>query len=647
MKTKASGILIALLLAGQIGYSLDGCRALLRSFVTRPTDLYFKEVAKGIEEHSIRKEKTAALVYLDYTQNEEPYFFVAFPAGNSGVGAWFKSTSPSKLESSEPVPIRREASPKNGLYGHDGLNGVEFIIKSATKKLSLEDHVLGSMRFIRDREINQKVPLEVHQNKVEYVNGKIQISRPSLNELASYILEIEPIKNTQITQRGESYDFTSTSEVTLKIRALTGEPPITPVLVSEVFKDEALKKISHKKLDEFAFLVCKEKLMAGSPRYFSKFGRDSIYSLYMLMDLMKPEAIESILTAVLSSMDSESGLISHEQSEGDYASWDRKSKGLPYRGISKPIEDYKMIDGEFAFAIAFAKYAKIYPERLKDFVDRKEARNIGQKKLLNDLFNYILKKTKAFADKPVYKNLVSLNPGEPVGNWRDSENGLGGGKYPFDVNAALVPGALRAMSELDLFFNEEQKTELARRFQVWNSKVIPLFEIHTDEISFPGVSIDERGKPVPIIHSDDSFVLAFGEPSESYLRDINSHLRHLATPVGVPVADARYATSKLKEQFDNKKYHGYVSWTMVENMILFGIEHQVLRNNISSETKTELRMTRDFIKHIVTSKAEKADGTEVFSIVFLDGKYEVVPLSGDAKSNSNQLWSHLNLVVNH
>jgi hypothetical protein len=38
--------------------------------------------------------------------------------------------------------------------------------------------------------------------------------------------------------------------------------------------------------------------------------------------------------------------------------------------------------------------------------------------------------------------------GQPVGNWRDSNEGTGYGTIPFDVNSALVPASLRATEQL-------------------------------------------------------------------------------------------------------------------------------------------------------------------------------------------------------
>lgn len=61
---------------------------------------------------------------------------------------------------------------------------------------------------------------------------------------------------------------------------------------------------------------------------------------------------------------------------------------------------------------------------------------------------YNLNRAEPFASNPSVQNLLHLRPGQPVGNWRDSNEGLGYGTIPFDVNVALVPSSLRALARL-------------------------------------------------------------------------------------------------------------------------------------------------------------------------------------------------------
>src|SRR5690606_28483469 len=41
-----------------------------------------------------------------------------------------------------------------------------------------------------------------------------------------------------------------------------------------------------------------------------------------------------------------------------------------------------------------------------------------------------------------------------------------------------------------------------------------------EPVRFPALALDGAGKPLPILHSDDGFVLVFGEPDRQELRDI-------------------------------------------------------------------------------------------------------------------------------
>ncbi|MFX7824826.1 hypothetical protein ABTK20_20755, partial [Acinetobacter baumannii] len=54
---------------------------------------------------------------------------------------------------------------------------------------------------------------------------------------------------------------------------------------------------------------------------------------------------------------------------------------------------------------------------------------------------FVLAQARPFADAPGKATLIAIKPGRMTGEWRDSNDGLGGGIYPYDVNAALVPAA--------------------------------------------------------------------------------------------------------------------------------------------------------------------------------------------------------------
>ena len=65
---------------------------------------------------------------------------------------------------------------------------------------------------------------------------------------------------------------------------------------------------------------------------------------------------------------------------------------------------------------------------------------------------YVARRAAPFAQQPVVANLISLTPGTDAGQWRDSGDGLGGGRYPYDVNAILTPAGGVGPGRVEQFF---------------------------------------------------------------------------------------------------------------------------------------------------------------------------------------------------
>lgn len=672
MKTLLRALLLALALAPSACQTLETRRPASNAAAIdqNSSDLYFKVVSENIEEHSLRVGATAAHLYMDTIS--EPYLFFAFPAGNSGVGLWFKTARPQTAKLTALSQPR--LAPRNGV-----MSAIEVEIGTGVASLGLADSVLGSMRFIRDRELGIKAPKEVRTEDIQLKGQTLLLARRSLSGLVDYEVKIEPLGDTRIVSGADGFRFEAKSDVRLKITAFSGEPLVTPMRSSDVFKPEILPKIDPDALRAFSFLLYKEKLVAGSPRYFSKFGRDSLYTLKVLMGAFKPAAIEDLLLATLSSSDADTGRISHEQSEGDFVSFERMKKKQEYAGIHAVSEDYKMRDGEFAFATVMAEYLLQFPERAGDFLNRKDQRGHLARDLVRASFAFVEKATTAFAKKPHYKNLIRLYEKETVGNWRDSENGLGGGVYPFDVNSALVPGALKALSDLYAshtteFFNEENASRLRRSFDVWNSRAEPLFRVRVPRsraaaqaaaylkklgigtplsepksaIEFPAVSLTTDGKPVAIMHSDNSLVMTYGYPTIEALGSAAGRIHEefplgLRTKAGILVANPVFVSEKMQDKFTERKYHGRVSWGMQEDLLLAGLERQLKRTDLPRSLRESLERAKSEVVSVARAK-ESMKGTEVFSILYRDGDYVAIPFAGDAKSNSNQLWSHLRMA---
>ena len=112
--------------------------------------------------------------------------------------------------------------------------------------------------------------------------------------------------------------------------------------------------------------------------------------------------------------------------------------------------------------------------------------NVGKtyRQLLSRTCEKILNLAKPFSQPgghTTHKNLVALKEGQPVGQWRDSDDGLGGGRYPYDVNTGLMPAALRAIAGLaraGAFEREDGWDDLAdKRAEAWETLTLNFFTV--------------------------------------------------------------------------------------------------------------------------------------------------------------------------
>src|SRR5688572_27701016 len=95
--------------------------------------------------------------HLLLRSGNEPRILVAFPAGNSGVGLWFAtSTEPMTWKLvSDPTPITVLDEKRRPL------RGIEFEIETDARDLRPRAAVLSSVRVLRDFELQGMAPAEV------------------------------------------------------------------------------------------------------------------------------------------------------------------------------------------------------------------------------------------------------------------------------------------------------------------------------------------------------------------------------------------------------------------------------------------------------------------------------------------------------
>jgi hypothetical protein len=615
-----------------------------------------------------------------------PRILVAFPAGNSGVGLWFqKQATPVQWVVDAP-PTATSAKDPAGRP----LYGIVFDTSIATKSLLPRQAVLSSVRVLRDYQASGVVPSEVAVHPTAS-GSTVTWARARLDGAPGYRLSLEIVDGT--TRPDGQISAGADGRIKLRVTALSGESPLTPLSGTALLNDNESQDKGA--MDALTFLSYQEKFLAGSWRFNTYFGRDTLLSVRLLMPVLAPDAIEAGLRAVLARL-APDGEVAHEEAIGEFAVLSHKKQDGTLSDA--PVFDYGMIDGNYLLAPVAAAYLLDNPQGKKRasvylhnnvgaFGDT--TTSAGQALVRN--LRLVVANAAKFAAEPRYDNLISLKAGRATGQWRDSNDGIAGGRYPYDVNAILMPAALVASARLveskllDPFIVPADRELLAHAAAYaarWQKRAPDLFVVTLDnkrahaavetyareigvpakdalasldgeQVSFHAISLDASGKPLPIVNSDEGFQLLFTKPPPAELdRDVLSVIRPfplgLLTDVGMVVANPVFADTDTKARFTNHAYHGTVIWSWQQALFASGLARQLERTDLPSSVRAHLRTAQQTLWRSIGA-AQAVRSSELWSWSFEGGHYRVTPFGSrdtDAdESNAAQLWSTVYLAV--
>jgi len=621
----------------------------------------------------VRDGEVAAHLVLRSGTN--PRLLIAFPAGDSGVAVWFAET---------PVPVTwtlvglphpvvlRDAKGR-------ALRGIEAEATVDARELKIRQALLSSVRVLRDYASGDEVPATVLA-PASVMGRRLTWSRDRLDGAPGYQLTIE-LQESGSVSSGALTSGTS-GQMHLKIVAVTGERPLTPLGGSALLTSAAASDAREREVLEF--LSYREKYLAGSWRFNTYFGRDTLMSLVLLAPVLQPDAMESGLESVLVRLGAD-GEVAHEEAIGEYAILQNAAAG---RGLSaRPIYDYAMVDESFMLAPVAARWLLDAPggrRRAVAFLARREETGERAGATLARNLLWVVKRTAAFAARPTAMNLIELKPGHPAGNWRDSRDGLAGGRYPYDVNVVFVPAALSMIDRLvrsgllDPYLTQDQREVLRHagaQGGVWARRVPVLFLVRLpasvargdlsnyarsigveagpglDALNhrpaeFGALALDVWGHPIPVVHSDVGFALLFQTPTPMELERVLAVLQPfpagLVTPVGVLVANPVFAGPSVQRLFTNAAYHGTVIWSWQQAVLEAGLEHQLRRSGLPPDVHTQLAQAQKMLEAIVHATARYRTA-ELWSWSFTAGRYRAEPFEEQGRqveeADAAQLWS--------
>ena len=660
----------ALLVAGVLAAVACGPRA--GAAPSAPTRAVGSEVLRfditegKIENHFYRRGPVAAHVLV--TSGREPRLLVAFPAGDAGVAVWFEElAAPTRFALDGALePVERP----------DGMRGVTGRLVSDAPGLRARRAVLGSIRIIARAGHGEPPPPEAAH---EVRPGPPVVLRRTTGCGTHMELALEGENGTRVEVDGGGPRVSPGADgaIHLRFAAAQDEAPLHPIASDELL---AVADDDLRALQALAFLSYSEKLLAGSWRFLTYFGRDTLLAIRLLLPGARPTVIEAGLSAVLERL-APDGQVAHEEGIGDFAALASKY------GTCAAQYDYKMIDDDFMLAPIAAQFlldTEGGRAGAAAFLARRTAAGITFADALRRNLEYVLVRSAAFAEKPEPRNLISLQAGQAVGNWRDSDDGLAGGRFPYDVNVALVPAALEAAARLYasplLGAGADQVAARARRFaQAWQAAA-PLFQVRVPAatarlqaeayaraqglpqtvppaaeapLAYPAIALDAEGHPIPVMHSDEGFVLLFRQPPATALDEVADLLLRpfptgLMTPVGMVVANPAFAGAKIQDKLTRGAYHGTVVWSWQQAMMAAGLARQLARTDLPDATRAHLAQAQRALWAAIRATAAQRTG-ELWSWDVREGRIVLVPygqgVAHDDESNAAQLWSTVFLAI--
>ncbi|EKJ73111.1 hypothetical protein FPSE_06724 [Fusarium pseudograminearum CS3096] len=575
-----------------------------------------------------------------------PRLIVAWPAGNSGICTFFEPQNEKNGTLAIELVNSTVGSPlgvinrdeKDSEYPFVGVEGVLSFNTSA----SLTVAILGSIRNIRDFTEGPSILSPVIQNATNITrvkNGGILISRLWLDNITTTNLLLEPWENKQsrIAVEDETVSFGSGF---YRFAASFNYPQLKQLSPQQVLNNQSrsLIKNEESQVRSLSFFSYIDKLLAGGWRFLTYFGRDTMIAALLLEPVLSAgnsSALEAVIGAVLERINRTDGSVCHEETIGDYATFLNLQKGIV---STAPGFTYPMIDTDFFLPILMDRYFSTMPNRVDPLLRTKagevdvENRNLTWGNLSYINAQKIMNITEAFEKEQAVKNLIQLKKGELVGQWRDSTYGLANGRIPFDVNCALVPAALYAISKLakipGVYPNNSVTKEWSaiaeKRAKIWEDNTLPLFEynVTVDEATLRledyvdtntfydgptnaksltnysssgrvvdyaiAINTTKDQERIHITHTDTAFRLfLLNSTNDEQLTTFmnataNAILRPfpagLSTPFGIVVANPALADNKeITAGFTNSAYHGTVVWSWQLALMAKGLERQLAR----------------------------------------------------------------------
>jgi hypothetical protein len=570
---------------------------------------------------------------------------------------------------------------------------------SGVEQLTLSYSVVGNIRAIRNfDDYKSKTPGFEGKVELDPIANQVRITR-FLTPAHRYSMTLQADTGSQFKMVGGKVVLVrakgSSAALRFRVTARSSEPLLTGMSPKELIREEYLHLFDEQTLNMLSFVAYREKWMAGSHRYLTYFGRDTMVSAKLMLAFLKPKALAGVLAGVLDRVD-KNGWVSHEETLADYAFYESGNKSF------EPIQNREHIDANYMLPGLVSDYLRMVSvEEGNAFLNRPAPDGRTYRQVVQSNLHLLLEDSVRFYQYMTHarrrgdpeelaegwKYLVALEKDPKTGQylltgqWRDSGTGLDNGVFAYDVNVVLIPAALA--SAYDLFddtrygLNDAHNATSAQKFYgVWSKETSEFFKITiprskaqqigerfmsqkeinlrmprplTEDLTYYALSLKSDGTKSRIMHSDVGQRLLYGNPDDQELMTIcDLFIRHapfgLQTGIGPVVAMPAFANAESQALFTRDAYHGFMAWGRELAIAMTGmVMQQWPRKDIGIAARLKLQ---DAIKEMwhaleITKEFRTAEAWTWVN----DGNGHMIPIVYGSKpehhtaANPIQLWS--------
>ena len=254
-----------------------------------------------------------------------PRLIIAWPAGDSGVCAFFAPTNgmngsllieivnSTAGQALQPVfiPATDAAYPRVGISGTIRFNASAILTVP----------IIGSIRTIRDFTEGPSLLVPEIQAAIEFNstnNGGVIMTRLWLDNVTSTDFAFIPVNRSGAEPPAIGNGTLSFEPGDYFFYADYDYPQLARLNATTVLNLESQGLIMQD-LDQttsLSFLSYSEKLLAGAWRFLTYFGRDSMIAALLLQPVLSDTAIEAVIGAVLERINRTDGSVCHEETIG-------------------------------------------------------------------------------------------------------------------------------------------------------------------------------------------------------------------------------------------------------------------------------------------------------------------------------------------